>query len=156
MASRPDYVSALLAAGLGVDPVLGMLVGVALVMGLGLLLYTSGPELVDAGVFGAVPFAVACIGVVLGAALVVMSASDWRTAVEVTGRILRLRTFGDEDKSRYYIAVDDGESDTIRAWRVSRARYEGLEQGDVITARLTRNLCCVRWIVHAEGTPVAG
>jgi hypothetical protein len=34
--------------------------------------------------------------------------------------------------------------------------YEGLEQVDVIAARLTRNLCCVRWIVRAEGTPVAG
>jgi hypothetical protein len=110
----------------------------------------------DAGVFGVVPFAVACLGVVLGAALVVMAASDWRTAVEVTGPILRLRTFGDEDKSRYYVAVDDGESDTIRAWKVRRAQYEGLEQGDMITVRLTRNLCCVRWIVAAEDSAAAG
>ena len=85
-----------------------------------------------------------------------MAASDWRTAVEVTGPILRLRAFGDDDKPRYYIAVDDGESDAIRAWKVSRARYEGLEQGDVITARLTRNLCCVRWIIRAETPPAAG
>ena len=99
--------------------------------------------------FGAVPFGIACVGVVVGIALAIMATSDWRTAVELTGPILRLRTFGDEDKSRYYVAVDDGESETIRAWKVSRARYEGLEQGDVITARLTRNLCCVRWIVGA-------
>jgi hypothetical protein len=32
----------------------------------------------------------------------------------------------------------------------------GLEQGDVVTARLTRNLCCVRWIVLAEGSAAAG
>lgn len=142
--------------GWGADPLVGLLVGLALVVGLGLLLYTTGPELLDAGVFGAVPFAVACLGVVLGSALVVMAGSDWRTAVEVSGPILRLRTFGGDDNSRYYVAVDDGESDVIRAWKVSRARYEGLEQGDVVTARLTRNLCCVRWIVPAEITPTAG
>lgn len=142
--------------GWGADPVIGVLVGLALVVGLGLLLYTAGPTFLDTGVFGAVPFAVACLGVVLGAALVVMAASDWRTAVEVTGPILRLRTFGDDDKSRYYVAVDDGVSEVIRAWKISRARYEGLEQGDVITARLTRNLSCVRWIVAAEDSAVAG
>jgi membrane protein implicated in regulation of membrane protease activity len=142
--------------GWGADPLVGMLVGLALAVGLGLLLYTAGPSFLDAGVFGVVPFAVACLGVVLGAALVVMAASDWRTAVEVTGPILRLRTFGDEDKSRYYVAVDDGESDTIRAWKVRRAQYEGLEQGDMITVRLTRNLCCVRWIVAAEDSAAAG
>jgi hypothetical protein len=128
----------------------------ALVVALGLLLCTTGPTLLDAGVFGAVPFTVACVGVVLGAALVVMAASDWRTAAEVTGPILRLRSFGDEDKSRHYVAVADGESDVIRAWRVTWARFERLEQGDVITARLPRNLCCVRWIVGAEDSAAAG
>ncbi|MGH3127028.1 MAG: DUF2207 family protein, partial [Gaiellaceae bacterium] len=106
--------------GWGTDPVVGVLVGLALVVALSLLLYTAGPAFLETGVFGAVPFAVACLGVVLGAALVVMAASDWRTAVEVTGPILRLRTFGDEDKSRYYVAVDDGESEVVRAWKVSR------------------------------------
>jgi hypothetical protein len=93
---------------------------------------------------------------VVGVAVVVMGASDWRTTVEVTGPILRLRTFGDDDKSRYYVAVDDGESDVIRAWKVSARHYEGREQGEVITARLTRNLRCVRWIVPAEGAVAAG
>ena len=46
-------------------------VGLALVVGLGLLLYTTGPTLLDAGVFGAVPFSVSCLGVVVGAALVI-------------------------------------------------------------------------------------
>lgn len=142
--------------GWGADPALGLLVGLALVVGLGWLLYTTGPELLDAGVFGVVPFATACIGVVLGAALVVMAGSDWRTAVEVTGPILRLRTFGDDEKSRYYVAVDDCESDTIRAWKVRSTHYQGLHQGEVITARLTRNLGCVRWIVRAEDAAAAG
>ena len=128
----------------------------AVAVGAGLILYVSGPSFLDAGAFGVVPFAAACIAVVLGAAVVVMAAADWRTAVEVTGPILRLRAFGDDEKLRYYVAVDDGESESIRAWKVSRARYEGLEQGDVITARLTRNLCCVRWIIRAETPPAAG
>ena len=135
--------------GWGADPLVGMLAGLALVVVLGLVLYTTGPSFLDAGVFGVVPSAAACVGVVLGAALVVMAAPDWGSAVEVTGPILRLRTFGDDKKTRYYVAVDDGQSETIRAWKVSSARYEGLEQGEVITARLTRNLCCVRWIVPA-------
>jgi Predicted membrane protein (DUF2207) len=142
--------------GWGADPIVALLVGLALVAGFGLLLYTTGPTFLDAGVFGAVPFGIACVGVVVGVAIVIMAASDWRTAVEVTGPILRLRTFGDDDKSRYYVAVDDGESDEIRSWKVSPSHYQGLEQGDVITARLTRNLCCVRWIVRAEGPSAAG
>ena len=142
--------------GWGADPIVALLVGLALVVGCGLLLYTLGLDLLDAGVFGALPFGIACVGVVVGVAIVVMAAGDWRTAVEVTGPILRLRVFGDEDKSRYYVAVDDGESETVRAWRVSSSHYQGLQQGEVITARLTRNLCCVRWIIRAEGQSVAG
>jgi hypothetical protein len=134
--------------GWGADPVVALLAGLALAAGLGTLLYTSGASFLDAGVLGYPLFAIACVGFVIGVALVVMAASDWRTADEVTGPILRLRTFGDGDKARHYVAVDDGESETIRAWKVSRARYEGLRQGEVITARLTRNLGCVRWIVH--------
>ncbi len=134
--------------GWGADPVVALLAGLALAAGLGTLLYTTGPSFLDTGVLGYPPFLVACVGLVVGVALVVMAASDWRTADEVTGPILRLRAFGDGDKARHYVAVDDGVSDTIRAWKVSSARYEGLRQGDVITARLTKNLRCVRWIVH--------
>jgi hypothetical protein len=137
--------------GWGADPIVALLLGLGLVVGFGLILYTTASALLDAGVFGAIPFGISCVAVVVGVAVVIMGASDWRTAVEVTGPILRLRTFGDNDKSRYYIAVDDGESDTIRAWKVSARHYEGLEQGDAITARLTRNLRCVRWIVPAPG-----
>jgi hypothetical protein len=142
--------------GWGADPTRALLVGLALVGGLGLLLYFTGSSLLAAGVFGAVPFTIACLGVVMGVAVVVMAAADWRTAVEVTGPILRLRTFGDDDSRRHYVAVDDGTSEEIRAWRVTWARYEGLDQGDVITARLTRNLACVRWIIRPEGGSGAG
>jgi hypothetical protein len=134
----------------GADPLVASGVGLAVVVASGIFLYVLGPSLVDAGALASVPLLAACGGVILGAALVVMAGADWRTAIEITGPILRLRTFGDDEKRRHYIAVDDGRSDAIRAWRVSRARYEGLQQGEVITARLTRNLSCVRWVVHAE------
>jgi hypothetical protein len=133
----------------GADPIVALLVGLGLVVGFGLILYTAGPDFLDAGVYGALPFGIACVGVVVGIAIVIMVASDWRTAVEITGPILRLRTFGDDDKSRYYVAIDDGESNTIRAWKVSPAHYRGLEQGDPVTVRATANLGCVRWIVSA-------
>jgi hypothetical protein len=131
--------------------------GLAVVLGSGLFLYVLGPSLVDGGLTTAAPLVVACAAVVLGAAVVVMAAADWRTEIEATGPILRLRAFGDDERRRYYVAVDDGSSSTIRAWKVKRARYEGLEQGEVITARLTRNLCRVRWIIRAtDGPTVAG
>ena len=142
--------------GWGADPTVALIVRRAVAVGAGSILYVSGPSFLDAGGYGVVPFAAACIAVVLGSAVVVMAAADLHTAVEVTGPIIRLRTFGDEEKLRYYIAVDDGVSESIRAWKVSRARYEGLEQGDLVTARLTRNLGCVRWIIRAEKPPVAG
>ena len=139
--------------GWGTDPVVALIAGLAVVVGCGLLLYLGAPALLDAGAFGAVPLTIACVSVVVGVAVVLMAASDWRTAAEVTGPILRLRTFGDDDDLRYYIAVDDGTSNAIRALRVKPARYEGLEQGQVITARLTRNLRCVRWVIPAETSP---
>jgi hypothetical protein len=142
--------------GWGADPVVALIAGLAVVTGFALLLYLAGPLLLDAGVFGAVPLAIACASIVVGVAVVVVAATDWRTAAEVTGPILRLRTFGDGDNRRHYVAVDDGTSERIRAWRVKAARYEGLEQGEVITARLTRNLSCVRWIIRTEGGPGAG
>jgi hypothetical protein len=142
--------------GWGADPMLALLVGLALVVGFATLLYTAGPAFLDAGVFGALPFTIACLAVVLGSVVVVMAAADWQSDIEVTGPILRLRAFGDDGHRRYYVAVDDGESDAIRAFRVKWARYEGLEQGEIVTARTTRNLRCVRWIIPAEQTPTAG
>ena len=115
--------------GWGADPTVALLVGLAVAVGAGVILYVSGPSFLDAGVFGAVPFAAACVAVVLGAAMVVMAAADWRTTVEVTGQIIRLRTFGDDKKLRHYVAVDDGESEVIRAWKVESGALRGPRAG---------------------------
>jgi hypothetical protein len=141
----------------GRDPARVLIVGLATVVGLSLFLFFSGPSRLEEGVFGVVPFAIACFGVVLGVAAVVMAAMDWRNEVEATGPILRLRALGDDDdKLRYYVAVDDGASSRIRAWRIDPRLYESLAQGDVVTVRLTSNLACVRWIIPAEAPPSAG
>ncbi len=140
----------------GRDPVVAFLTGIGAVVASGLVLYTLGPLLTDGGPPAAGFLLIPCAVVILGVAVVVMAWSDWMSATEVTGPILRLRVFGDEKNRRYYVAVDDGTSRTIRAWRVSPAHYTGLEQGEVITARLTSNLCCVRWIVRPDAPNAAG
>jgi hypothetical protein len=73
----------------------------------------------------------------------------------VTGEIIRLRggeaRRSDSSERRLYVAVDDGRSDTVRAWVVSPGVYAGLRQGQLVTVSLTRHLGHVRSI-----TPVAG
>src|SRR5919201_3550091 len=64
----------------------------------------------------------AAIAVVAGL-VVVWAIVDLGSTREVTGQILRLRTYGDDDDKRYYVAVDDGRSATIRAWRVKPELY---------------------------------
>jgi hypothetical protein len=133
-----------------------LLTGLGAVAASGLVLYTFGPSLLDGGPVAGAVLLVPCAVVILGVAVVVMAWSDWLSTTEVTGPILRLRVLGDEKNRRYYVAVDDGTSSSIRAWRVSPARYSGLEQGEVITARLTKNLGCVRWIIRPTIEPAAG
>jgi hypothetical protein len=48
-----------------------------------------------------------------------------------------------------HVAVDDGASREIRAFKVGPHLYQGLEQGEVVTVRTTRHLGCVRWIIPA-------
>ena len=71
---------------------------------------------------------------------------DLGSTKDVTGQILRLRTHGDKDDKRYYVAVDDGASATIRAWRIKPELYSPLHQYEVVTATITRNLRYVRSI----------
>lgn len=134
--------------GWGRDPLVALVAGVAVVLASASFLYVFATSLLDAGPVASAFLLVPCAAVILGAAVVVMAWSDWQSPIEVTGPILRLRAFGDDEKRRYYVAVDDGTSSTIRAWRVSPTQYTGLEQGEVITARLTKNLSCVRWIIR--------
>ena len=144
--------------GWGLDPTVAMLTGLgATVLG-GLGLYSQGVSLAESagnGWVGVVPGAYLvglCLLVVIGIAVAVMAVQDQWTSVEVTGPILRLRAFGEgnEDKdTRYYAAVDDGSSRSIRAHRLDRRQYEQLRQSEVVTIVTTPHLGRVRWIEEA-------
>jgi Predicted membrane protein (DUF2207) len=141
--------------GWGHDPLLGVSVGIGGVVAGAAALYRLGPDLVEGGLIANAFLFLSAAAVVLGFALAVMSFTDFRAVVEVTGPILRLRTFGDDESTRYYLAVDDGGSPAIRAWRLNARQYEGLEQGQLVTVVVTRNLGCVRWILRRGAEPAA-
>src|SRR5207248_6353483 len=107
----------------------------------------GGIELLIAFLLVVVP-AVAAFALGVGA---LRALADLRSTREVTGQILRLRTYGSDDKKRWYVAVDDGSRpSTIRAWRARSELYSGLTQGEVVTATVTPNLRYVRTIAPAE------
>ena len=141
----------------GMEPLLVLGVGIAVVAGSALFLYVFGTALVDAGIAAAALLLVSGGGVILGVALIAMGGADWRSEAEITGPILRLRTFGDEKKRRYYAAVDDGGSRSIRAFRLRPTQYAKVEQGEHVTIRFTPNLGRVRWLLRAsDHASVAG
>lgn len=94
------------------------------------------------------------VAVAVGAAvLIVQAVVDLWSTKNVTGQILRLRARGSEnDEKRLYVAVDDGASSTIRAWRVKSELYSPLSQDQTVTATLTRRLRYVRSIETATET----
>ena len=69
---------------------------------------------------------------------------------EVMGEIVRLRLRRSDHSIEYFVAVDDGRRKTVRAWAVRPDVYTGLEQGDVVTARVTPRLGYVRSIQRAS------
>ena len=87
--------------------------------------------------------AVVAAGVsVRGAALTLAGLGDLITGrAAVEGRAVRVRDRSTDDHVRIYVAVDDGSSDTVRAWLL-RSRV-GVSQGAVVRAQVTR------WLRHA-------
>ena len=148
----------LLPPGWGLHPLVALLRGVlALAAAVGFL-WLLTPESLDvapdAGIAELVfilLFVVAPAVVAAGALLVILRAlADLGSTTEVTGQVLRLRAHGDDDDKRYYAAIDDGTSLTIRAWRVKYELYTSLWQYEIVTGTLTRNLRYVRSIHPAE------
>jgi hypothetical protein len=82
-----------------------------------------------------------------GLMLLVRAVGDLGPAREVTGPVLRARGFGGGENSppRYYVALDDGRSATIRAWRYRpQVARGGLIEGRMARATVTPHLRCVR------------
>jgi hypothetical protein len=140
----------------GAEPLVALPAGAAAIAGGTLALYFLGPSLVDAfgsGWLDVVPgtmLAIPCAAVLLGVALVAVSWLDLGGTVEITGPIMRLRSFGDDEHRRYYVAVDDGSARLVHAWRVQPGQYTGLEQGELVTVAATPNLGRVRRLVRAS------
>ncbi len=133
----------------GTDPSTAIVVGLAVSVASALALVTVGPLFLYAGAASALTVVPLGAVTMLAVVLVAMSAADLKSAVEVTGPIIRRRAFEGDDDTRYYLAVDDGSSTRISAFRVSRDQFETVEQGDVVTVRTTPRLGHVRWIVPA-------
>jgi hypothetical protein len=126
--------------------------GLLIAAGLGLFLYVYGAPVLDAGPFGVALVVASCLAIVLAIAVVVVASGDLRSDVEMTGPILRLRALGDDDEEvRHYLAVDDGVSDRIRAWRIREELYRTLEQGETVTVTATPRLGCVRLLLRRPG-----
>ena len=145
--------------GSGRTPFVVLAKGTGMALVGGFFLYMLGPGVTDSvstGVdvlfAGAILF-VPSVLLIAGSAYVLLALSDLGSVRQVTGPILRLREYGDDDSRRYYVAVDDGVSSRIRACEVSPALYTGLEQGELVTVTLTRRLACVRSIVSASEPP---
>jgi Predicted membrane protein (DUF2207) len=134
--------------GWGAEPAVALGVGIIVGGGAGFLLYRIGDSLLDAGSGGALPFVALCLAVLLGVAVALAAASDLYTSVEITGPLIRLRSFESDDDVRYYAAVDDGGS-AIKAFRLTEEQFRGLRQGNVVTVSTTPRLARVRWIVPA-------
>ena len=107
---------------------------------------SGGTELLIGAFLVVLPAAAA---VVLALGFLRAAADLWSTK-QVTGQVLRKRSYGSDDKKRFYVAVDDGTSSTIRAWRVNSNVYSTLLQGDVVTASITPYLRYVRSITPVE------
>ena len=148
--------------GWGIHPLAVLLRAVPLLVASGFLLFVVAPAVLDAvpdegRLLLVVVLIVLPAAVGVGAAVMILRAiSDLWSTRDVTGQVLRLRARGsNDDEKRLYVAVDDGASSAIRAWRVRPELYERLAQDEVVTTTVTRSLRYVRSIRTATSTPRA-
>jgi hypothetical protein len=152
-----------LTPGWGKNPLQVALVALAPAVLSAFVLWVFGPPLAEArnDATGLVFWIVTAIllvpaFVLAGAAFVILRAvSDLWSVRELTGQIIRLRTFGsksDPTKQGHHIAVDGGTSSTIRAWRVRPHLIAGLNQYDVVRVSVTPRLGYVRSVTRLETT----
>jgi hypothetical protein len=76
----------------------------------------------------------------------VRALADLGSTTEVVGEVIRRRKYGSDEKTRYYVALDDGTRDDVRAWRVGSAVYESVQQHEIVVASVTPRLRFVRSI----------
>lgn len=112
------------------------------------------PASVEAGISIAlgVVVAVAALLAVRGASMTLCGVADLISGRrKVEGRAVRVRRRGDDEHVRWYVAVDDGSTGRIRAWRTSPG---GATQGSTVRAEVTRWLAHVRNLEVVSAAPV--
>ncbi|MGH2723261.1 MAG: DUF2207 family protein [Actinomycetota bacterium] len=150
----------LLPPGWGMNPWAAAVVGVALVgmaslfLSVTLRLGWTDPELGPFRLLGLLFVGIPLLFAVGGVVMFVLAIGDLRAPREMTGLVLRRRTFkgGENNKPRHYLALDDGSSAVIRAWRLRPQVYRtpGVAEYRPATASVTPNLGYVRWVRPAE------
>lgn len=101
------------------------------------------------------------LGVVVAVAAVLAVRGAWMTLCgfadllsgrrKIEGRAVRVRKRGDDEHARWYVAVDQGSTGRIRAWRTSPG---GATQGSTVRAEVTRWLAHVRNLEVVSTAPV--
>ncbi len=105
-----------------------------------------GVRLVAGLVVGVVVTA-ATVVAIGGLSMLVTGIADLvRPRRQVEGRVLRVRERGDDDDRYWHVAVDDGTTDRVRAWRVGTR--PAVAQGDTVRAAVSR------WLAHVQGLTV--
>lgn len=95
------------------------------------------------GIALAVFFAIGAGFATVGVTMVVCGVGDLvRGRRTITGRVLRVRDRGDENRRYWHCAVDDGSADVVRAWRIKGSSTVG--QGADIQAQVSR------WLGHVK------
>lgn len=131
----------------GLEPSTAFVGGLATVIASAVSLKALGRSLAEAGFVSSLVVVALGAALLVGVAALVRGAADWKTTVEVTGRVIRRRAFDQRRGKSYFLALDDGKASDIRALRVSREQYEGVGQGELVTVCATPRLGRVRWIV---------
>ena len=93
--------------------------------------------------------AAGAIAAFAGASMLVGGVADLtRPRRVVEGRVLRVRERGDDNKRYWHVAVDDGTTDRVRAWRMGVP--PAVSQGDTVRASVSRWLAHVRDLVEVS------
>ncbi|HEY3195918.1 MAG TPA: hypothetical protein VGK42_11855 [Candidatus Dormibacteraeota bacterium] len=108
---------------------------------------------VSAGIVGATLLGAAAV--LLGIIVLAIAVIALIRTRDVTGEAIRVRHFGAEEASRYYLAVYTGVGRRVRAWLVRPLVYSALNEYDVVTVSVSPLIGYVRSVKPAQDDPRA-
>ncbi len=103
---------------------------------------------VSAGIVGATILGAAAV--VVGIIVLVVAVIALIRTRDVIGEAIRVRHFGTEEDSRYYLAVYTGVGRRVRAWLVRPLLYSALNEYDVVTVSVSPLIGYVRAVTPAQ------